>query len=163
MRPQRFQDFVIETLAKAPDVQNVEAWQEGTDRPYGAHITFSNGSQLWVGIVCQMPPGHDFERPEVPVAGEPPAEVPVPDLYENGKVTPLRTESYLAAVINNSGSAEIVRTYGYSDGATTTRPTAHPGTGVVFHSGGKGFILFAHTARAGQSRGNRAYDLQGAF
>ncbi|CAM5428805.1 putative protein OS=Streptomyces rimosus subsp. rimosus (strain ATCC / DSM 40260 / JCM 4667 / NRRL 2234) OX=1265868 GN=SRIM_017470 PE=4 SV=1 [Streptomyces rimosus subsp. rimosus] len=69
----------------------------------------------------------------------------------------------LAAVLANSGSAEIERTYGYSDGATTTRPTAHPGVGVVFHSGGKGFLLFEQAARAGQGKGSRAFDLQDAF
>ncbi|MFH9426028.1 hypothetical protein [Streptomyces sp. NPDC017529] len=163
MRPQRFQDFVVETLAKAPDVQHAEAWQEGTKRPYGVHVVFSSGAQLWAAAVCQMPPGHNFDEPEVPVTGEPPADGPVPDLYEGGKVSPLRAEAYLAAVLGNSGSAEIVRAYGYSDGATTTRPTAHPGVGVVFHSGGRGFLLFEHTARAGQSRGGRHSELQSAF
>lgn len=99
----------------------------------------------------------------MPVTGEPLADAPVPDLYEGGKASPLRAEAYLAAVLANSGSAEIERTYGYSDGATTTRPTAHPGVGVVFHSGGKGFLLFEQAARAGQGKGSRAFDLQDAF
>ncbi|MFD7661034.1 hypothetical protein [Streptomyces sp. NPDC059788] len=163
MRPQRFQDFVIETLTKAPDVQAAEAWQEGVQRPFGVRVVFSSGAQLWVAVMCQMPPGHSWEEPEVPVTGEPPSDVPVPDLYEGGKVSPLRAEAYLAAVLANSGSAEIARTYGYSDGATSTRPTAHPGTGVVFHSGGRGFLLFEYSARAGQERGGRSSELQSAF
>lgn len=163
MRPQRLMEFVVETLNKAPEVQRAEPWQEGTVRPFGVQVTFVTGAEMWLGVMAAAAPGENYDQPEVPVTAEPPAEVPVPELLQGGKVTPLSAEAYIAAVLTNSGSAEINRVYGYSEGATPTRPTAHPGVGLEFHSTGKGFLPFVHTARAGQGKGRQAFDLQDAF
>jgi hypothetical protein len=163
MRPERFQQLLIHLLPKAPDVQHVEAWQEGAARPHGVVVTFTSGSRLWAAVSSQLPPGQKGDAADVPVTGEPPAEVSVPPLFEGGKVSPVRAEAYLAATLNNSRHEEIARAYGYSEGATATRPTAHPGVGVTFHSGGRGFALFVHTARPGQERGGRGLDLQSQF
>ncbi|MFB7007909.1 MULTISPECIES: hypothetical protein [unclassified Streptomyces] len=162
MRPQRFQEFAVETLLKAPEIKNAEPWTEA-DRPGGVHLTFNTGAQLWAAITATAAPGDDYDRPEVPVIDAPPAEVPLPELYEGGKVTPLKCEAYLAAVFANSGNGEIARTYAYSEGATVTNPTANPGMGLVFHSGAKIQFLFQYTARAGQDKGGRPFDLQDAF
>lgn len=163
MRPQRLTEFVVDTLGKAPEVQRTEAWQEGATRPTGVHVTFATGSELWIAVTGGGQPGEDYDKPEVPVTDAPPAEIPVPDLLQNGKVTPLSAEAYIAAVLSNSGNTEIKRTYAYSAGATATSPTAHPGVGIEWHSGAKSFLPFVHTARAGQGKGSRAFDLQDAF
>ncbi|MGY5127289.1 hypothetical protein [Streptomyces nigrescens] len=163
MRPQRLMEFVVDTLGKAPEVQRAEAWQEGTVRPAGVHVTFATGSELWIAVTGGGRPGEDYDKPEVPVTDEPPAEIAVPDLLQNGKITPLSAEAYIAAVLSNSGNTEIKRTYAYSAGATPTSPTAHPGVGVEFHSDAKGFLPFVHTARPGQGKGRQAFDLQDAF
>ncbi|MER6103636.1 hypothetical protein ABT115_15260 [Streptomyces sp. NPDC001832] len=162
MRPARFQDFAVETLLKAPEIKNAEPWTE-PDRTFGIHLTFNTGAQLWAAITATAAPGDDYDRPEIPVAYEPPAEVAWPDPYEGGKVTPPRAEAFLAAAFTNSGSGEIARAYEYSAGATPTRPTAHPGMGIVFHDESRIQVLFQHTARAGQDKGGRSFDLQDAF
>ncbi|MFF3547060.1 hypothetical protein ACFYXD_35145 [Streptomyces platensis] len=163
MRPQGLMEFVAETLGKAPEVQRAEVWQEGTIRPFGVQVTFVTGSEMWLGVMAQAAPGESYDQPEKSVTDAPPAEVAVPELLQGGKVTPASAEAYIAAVLNNSGCPEIKRTYAYSEGATPTRPTAHPGVGIEFHSKGRGFLPFIHTARPGQGKGNRAFDLQDAF
>ncbi|MFE1767201.1 hypothetical protein ACFW81_23660 [Streptomyces angustmyceticus] len=160
MRPPRLEEFIVDTLGKAPEVQRAEAWQEGATRPNGVHVAFTTGSELWIAVTGGGRPGEDYGQPEVPVTDAPPAEVPVPELLHNGKVTPASAEAYIAAVLNNSGNTEIKSTYAYTAGDT---PTAHPGVGIHFYSGARGFLPFVHTARPGQGKGNRAFDLQDAF
>ncbi|BCK74022.1 hypothetical protein Srufu_079750 (plasmid) [Streptomyces libani subsp. rufus] len=160
MRPQDLMEFVVDTLSKAPEVQRAQAWQEGTTRPCGVHVNFATGSELWVAVTAASPPGGYDEKP---VTDQPPAETAVPDIASSGKITPLAAEAYIAAVLTNAGNDEIKRVYAYSAGATPTQPTAHPGVGLEFHSGGRGFLPFVHTARPGQGKGNRAFDLQDAF
>ncbi|QSS91483.1 hypothetical protein [Streptomyces sp. M54] len=159
MRPARFQDFAVEALAKAPDVKSVEPWQE-PDRPFGVHILFMSGAQIWAAITATAAPGEDYKQPENPVSYEAPAEVAYPDLYEGGKVTPQLAEKYLAAAFTNSGSPEIESVYAYS---VKDPATAHPGLGLRFHSEARIQLLFQHTARPGQDKGNSPFDLQSAF
>ncbi|MCR8946045.1 hypothetical protein NW249_28455 [Streptomyces sp. OUCMDZ-4982] len=159
MRPARFQQFAVEALAKAPDVKSVDPWQEDS-RPFGVHIMFMSGAQIWAAITATAAPGEDYKQPENPVVYEAPAEVAYPDLYDDGKVTPQLAEKYLAAALTNSGSGEIAAVYAY----TVKDPaTAHPGVGVQFHSEARIQLLFQHTARAGQDKGSRPFDLQTAF
>jgi len=153
-------EFVANTLAKAPEVTRTEVWQEGTTRPYGVQVTFVTGAEMWCGVVAAAPPGGYSDKPTTDV---PRAEQPVPELLQGGKITPLTAEAYIAATLNNAGNSEIKRVYAYSAGATPTSPTAHPGVGLEFHDGGRGFLPFIHTARPGQGKGNRAFDLQDAF
>ncbi|MFD0343994.1 hypothetical protein ACFVH0_35910 [Streptomyces sp. NPDC127117] len=161
MRPARFQEFAVETLLKAPDVKAAEPWQE-EGRPFGIHVTFSTGSQLWAAITAAST-SDKYDRPEVPVIDVPPAEVPVPDLYDDGKITPSRAEQYLAAMLTNAGNAEIAQVYTYTSGERAAEPNNHPGVGLVFHSESRIFVLFQHTARAGQGKGGQPFDLQSAF
>lgn len=154
MRPERFHPFAIEALAKAPDVQSVAPWD---GRRSGLCITFTTGAQMWVGITYAAAPGDKYEQPETPVHGEPPAEVPYPELYDGGKISPDRAKAYLAAALTNSGCDEIQKAYPYDD------TNQHPGFGVIFHSGARAFCLFVQTARPGQSAGGREYELQSAF
>lgn len=142
MRPQRLMEFVAATLEKAPEVQRAEAWQDSTRRPYGVRVQFATGAELRLGVMTAAPPGENHEKPEVPVTGEPPTEVPVPDPFKAGKIDPIAAEGYIAATLANSGSAEIKEVYGYTSRASATSPTAHPGVGLQFHSTGRGFLLF---------------------
>lgn len=154
MRPDRFRPFIAEALAKAPDVQSVEPWD---GRSTGLQVTFTTGAQMWIGATYAAAPGEKYEQPEQPVHAEPPAEVPYPDLYEDGKVSPDRAKRYLAAALTNAGCDEIERAYPYPD------TNKHPGMGVIFHNGAKAFCLFEATARPGQGLGSRNAELQDAF
>ncbi|WP_246150512.1 hypothetical protein [Streptomyces qinzhouensis] len=118
-------------------------------------MTFSTGAQIWVGITMALAPGEKHDTPEEPGRGEPPAEVPVPELHKDGMITPERVKHYLAAVMTNSGCDEIALAYPYTD-------DGHPGFGVQFHNGAKVFCLLVHSARAGQSPGGK-YELLGTF
>lgn len=156
MRPERFHAFAIDALAKAPDVQSVDPWNDGW-RSRGLHVTFTTGSQLWIGISVGLAPGEKHESPEAPVHAGAPAEVPFPELIEGGKVSPDRAKHYLAAALANSGCDEIQEAYAYSDN------NKHPGFGAIFHNGAKTFCLFEATARPGQALGSRNAALQDAF
>jgi hypothetical protein len=157
MRLDTFHRFAVSALAEAPDVQSVKAWDRGAEHLRGLHVTFTTGAQFWIGITAAAAPGDKWQGPEVPVEGDPPAEIGYPDLLQDGKITPARAQAYLAAAISNSGDKQIERAYGYSSEAQT------PGFGVVFHNGARAFCLFHHSARPGQGIGGRAFDLQTAI
>lgn len=143
-------------LAKGTDITQVEPWNED-GRPFGLRTVFTTGAQLWAALTTVPAEGEKLDQPETPVTGEPPAEVPLPELYQNGKVTAARAELYLAALFTNAGNPEVVRAYGYSDRPV---PAMHPGVGLTFHSGRRANLPFVHPARAGHNHGSRAYDLQ---
>ncbi|WP_182605366.1 hypothetical protein [Streptomyces alkaliphilus] len=86
----------------------------------------------------------------------PPAEIPVPELGTGRGIPLVDIERYLAAVLNNSGSPEIERTYSYRD---REQPSITSGIGVVFHSGARIFAPFVHVMRAGERTSGRPYDL----
>lgn len=155
MRPQRFQNFAIEALLAAPEITTAEPWQD--DRPCGIHVRFSAGSELWIAITGALAASERHNDPEAPVHAEAPAAAAVPELYESGEISPARAEQYIAAVLTNAGCDEMSRAYPYGADAV------HPGVGVTFHNGARVFMLFAHTARAGQGKGSRAFDLAAAF
>lgn len=140
MRPARFQEFAITAFRRGSEVAAVEPWQDGTRRPYGVQVKFNTGTAFRLSITAVTPPGENFKEQEVPVTAEPPAEVPVPNLYDGGKVTPQRAELYLAALLNNTGSPEIAETFAYSNRET---PPMNPGLGVNFHNGGKAHMLIS--------------------
>ncbi|MFH8993243.1 hypothetical protein [Streptomyces sp. NPDC017940] len=154
MRPARFQEFALDVLPKAPEIQTVTTWD---GRTFGLHVTFNTGSQLWIGSTAQAAPSEQADQPETPVHGEAPAEAPYPDLYENGKITPARAEAYLAAALTNSHNDEITSVYPYGSEAK------NPGLGVRFHSGARIFMLFQSAGRPGQAEGGRDYDLPATF
>ncbi|MFD9792112.1 hypothetical protein ACFWXK_14300 [Streptomyces sp. NPDC059070] len=157
MRIQRFYDFATEALAKGPDIQAVDPWSRNAAHLMGWVITFSSGARIWVGLTTTAAPGDKDDQKEIPVTGDAPTEVPYPELYADGKITPTRAQAYLAAALTNSGSTEISRAYPYSD------TNQHPGLGVIFHSEARASLLFHHTARPGQDKGSSAFSLQTEF
>lgn len=140
MRPARFQEFAVTAFQRGSEVSAAEPWQDGTKRPYGVRVKFNTGTVFHVSITTVTPPGENFQKSESPVTAEPPAEIPVPDLYDAGKVTPHRAELYLAALLNNAGNPEVAETFAYSDRET---PPMNAGLGVNFHNGGKAHMLIA--------------------
>ncbi|GAB2880683.1 hypothetical protein [Streptomyces mayteni] len=136
MRPQRFQQFAIDAY-RAAGIQ-AEPWSEDTKRPMGIALTLPTGQQIRHAITAQSREGEKYAEPEQPVEKEAPAPVAVPELGKGAD--PRQVEGYLAAVLNNSGSTEILRTYGYSD---HTPPAMHPGFGVIFHSGARVFCMLS--------------------
>ncbi|MGW6566428.1 hypothetical protein [Streptomyces sp. NPDC054975] len=156
MRLDTFHQFATSALAAAPDVLSAEPWDRGTAHLRGIHVTLTTGAQFWIGVTAAAAPGDKWEGPEIPVEGEPPAEMAYPALFEGGKTTPARAQEYFAAALANSGNKQIAKAYGYSSEASS------PGFGVIFHNEARGFCLFHHTAKAGQTLGGRAFDLQAA-
>jgi hypothetical protein len=138
MRPARFQEFAMTAFQRGPEVSSVEPWQDGTNRPYGVQVRFNAGTVMRLSITAVSATGEKYSEPEEPVTATPPGEIPLPDLFDGGKITPQRAELYLAALLNNSGSPEIAGTYAYSARET---PAMYPGLGVDFHSGGKAHML----------------------
>ncbi len=157
MRLNTFHAFAIAALADAPDVLSSEPWDRGEEHLRGIHVTLTTGAQVWIGVTSAAAPGDKGDGPEIPVEGEPPAEVPWPTLFEDGKTTPARLQEYFAAALANSGNKQIAEAAPYGTDAQ------HPGFGATFHSEAKGFCLFHHTARQGQTLGGRAFDLQGVI
>ncbi|MFF8656842.1 hypothetical protein [Streptomyces huasconensis] len=154
MRPNRCHEFVREALAKAPDIQAVDTWE---GRAFGLHITFTTGSQIWAGMTFAAAPGDKGDGPETPVHGETPAEVPMPELFKDGKVSPTGAEVYLAAALTNAHCDEVESAYPYGSEAKNS------GVGLRFHSGARAFILFELAGRPGQSAGGQKYNLPAAF
>ncbi|MFD7164744.1 hypothetical protein [Streptomyces violascens] len=81
---------------------------------------------------------------------------------DTGKVSPLRAEAHLTAVLTNAGSPEIAEVYGYSH-RPGQPPAQNPGLGVILHNGARLYAPFVHTAQAGQDRGRSPFRLQAAF
>ncbi|ARQ70324.1 hypothetical protein [Streptomyces marincola] len=147
MRPDRFQQFAIDAYRGAG--LQAEAWTEGTKRPFGVVVTVPGGARLWHAITVQSAEGERYDQDEQPVEKEAPAPVTVPELGA-GRVSLGVLEEYLAALLTNTGSPEIVKTWRYSDReqAGTT-----PGLGVEFWSGARAYAPFVLAARAGGSPG----------
>ncbi|MFF3733955.1 hypothetical protein ACFYXM_27530 [Streptomyces sp. NPDC002476] len=141
-------------------MKTVSPWQD--DRPFGIHITFSTGAQLWAAITAAAL-SDDYDSPEAPVLDVPPAEVPLPDLYENGKITAARAEQYIAATLTNTGNPEIAQVYAYTSGDRSSVPNSYPGLALEFHSKSRIFMLFQHTARPGQGKDSKPFNLQESF
>jgi hypothetical protein len=154
MRPATFQEFALTTYRQAPGIQAAEPWQDGTNRPHGIHVTLTSGAGLFHAITGQSAEGDDYTRPEEPLDKDASKPVPLPDLA-GGPVPLTALESYLAAVINNTGNRQIAATYTYSD---RPQPPKNPGYGVHFHSGARIFCVFVQAAGPGARPGDE-YDL----
>jgi hypothetical protein len=155
---ERVVPYAVDALTAAPDIQRAETWSDG-DRPFGPTVTFSTGARLWLALTRAAAPGASLDA-EAPVTGQAPAEVPLPDLYADGKITAGRAEQYLAAVLTNAAHSEVARVHTYSG---LTPAAMHPGVGIVFHSKARVHLPFVHTARAGQDRGRAPFQLQSEF
>ncbi|WP_328967895.1 hypothetical protein [Streptomyces sp. NBC_00239] len=104
-----------------------------------------------------MAPGEKLTDSEAPVKGDPAPILDYPALYDDKMISPARAEAYLVAALTHAQSEEISSAYAYGE------QPQNPGFGVHFHNESKIYCPFVFTARQGQSRGSRAFDLQAAF
>lgn len=146
MRPQRYMQFAADAY-RAADL-HAEPWTESS-RPFGIKVRLASGAEVWHAITAQSREGEQFDEPEQPVEGEPPAPVEVPSLG-TGRTRVTDIERYLTALVINTGSPEIAQGYAYSEGSKTGNT---PGYGVRFHSGARVFAPFVHVLRPGQTPG----------
>ena len=86
----------------APGIAAVDAWNDGTVRPFGLKVTLASGAQVWPAITAVAAPGENYDQPETPVTGEPPAQLPAPAL--DGKVPMTAVEQLLASALAASGN-----------------------------------------------------------
>lgn len=153
MDPSGFQALCIENLAKGPDISTVDPWQNGGHRPNGLLITFTSGARLWVAVTTSAGTAGLTALSD---DGDPPAVGPLPPLYDSeSKITPVRAERYLVAVLRAADPDELAQVYGYTERASDAK---HPGVGVVFAAGGRGYLPLAMTASAERRPPARSFD-----
>ncbi|MGA8115050.1 MAG: hypothetical protein WCA46_15400 [Actinocatenispora sp.] len=154
MRAPRYEQFVkglIEANQPAA-IASVQTFAEAghTEDPRGVKIGLSTGSAVYLRFNHGSPPaGDNFTAPEKIVEGEAPTPVPQPALeVRGGKVTMVDLEQWLAALIVNSGSAEVRKVTTYS---TREKPRSYVlGFNVLWHNGGEAYAAIIHTQPAGR-------------
>ncbi|GHA01672.1 hypothetical protein ACFOOM_33775 [Streptomyces echinoruber] len=129
MRPQRFQDFLIDTVKNTPGTVQVRSLAEAGDskHPFGVAVSTSDGESRWQ-IVGQLAEGERHEHEEQPVQGAPAAWTDA--------VPGDSPEGWLAAAIGRAESPEIARIDRWSVREGDTRQ----GITVHFHSGAKAYV-----------------------
>lgn len=156
MGPEQVQELCTETLVKGPDITVAERWTDNS-RPSGLMITFSSGARLWTGVTTA---NADSVASTASAADAPSGAPPLPDLFDSaGKITPIRAEQYLTAVLMTAQAPEITRAYSYS----STTPRRHPGIGIHLADGTRAFLPFVYTAAHGKKPAARAFTIDAAF
>ncbi|MER8118988.1 hypothetical protein [Streptomyces sp. NPDC094031] len=153
---EQVQDLCTETLAKGADITSAERWADNS-RPSGLVITFSSGARLWTGVTTAN--AESFAS-TASAAVAPSDAPPPPALFDSaGKITPIRAEQYLAAVLTAARAPEITSAYSYS----STAPRRHPGIGIHLADGTRAFLPFVYTAAHGKKPAARAFTIDAAF
>jgi len=132
MRIARFQEFALQTYRQAPGIVDARPWEDGTNRPFGIEVQLAAGATVRHAITRVRVEDEDLNAEEQPVEGEAPP--PVDDVPEPSGRRDRATAGYLAALLTNSGNAELAHTYVYDS-------EHNPGLGAVFHSGAKVHML----------------------
>jgi hypothetical protein len=129
MRPERFQDFTLDTLKNTPGTVQVRTLAEAGDtkHPFGVAVTTSAGESRWQ-IVGQLADGERHSDSDTPVKGAPAAWT---DAAQGDSA-----EGWLAAAIGRAESPEIARIDRWSvrDGET------RQGLSIAFHNGAKAYV-----------------------
>lgn len=131
MRPQKFQDYLVDLLKNTSDVSRVQPLTEAgdTQHPFGVAVAGPGGEARWQ-IIGQLASGSRHDSPDTPTEGQP-APVIEPQAGDNA-------EGWLAAIISGAESPEIEQIERWS-----TREGEKPGNqGVTvhFHNSAKIFI-----------------------
>ena len=110
MRPQRFEDTLRALLQQSGGQvkEVVPAKEAGWDRnPFGLAVTYQTGARVLLQIIATSADGEKYDQPEgAPVEGETAlAPVPVPDVFDGGKLQLARVDQHLAALLANSISS----------------------------------------------------------
>lgn len=161
MRPDRFETLLHGLLTNDPRTATVQtATEAGVDRSrYGLVVTYPTGQRVLLQITVASAPADRFDQPEQIIEGDTaPAEVPVPDVYDDGKLRLDRVDQHLTALVLNSGSREVASATAYS---TRPKPGAVPyGARIEFHDGCKVFVNVVHAVPPGREGWpHRAFDV----
>lgn len=161
MRPARFQTLLHQLLDQDPQVKTVQpATATGIDRyPYALAVTYPTGARTLLQILGTSADGDRYNQTEQIIEGDrAPAEVPVPEVFDQGTLRLDRVDQHLTAVILNSGSREIVSAQPFSG---REQAGAIPyGVKVVFHDGARIYLNVVHAVPAGRDTWpHRAFDV----
>lgn len=131
MRPEIFQDYVLDLVKNAPGVQQTQTLEAvGEHRhPHGIAVVLDGRESRWQ-IVGQLAEGEKHGSPAADVEGEPAAYTTV-----DSSGSP---DAWLASVIGAAESPQIQRIDVWS-----ARPKADPGNlgfTVHFHNGQRAFV-----------------------
>ncbi|MFH9939680.1 hypothetical protein [Streptomyces murinus] len=122
MRPERFQDWLIDTVKNTPGVSRVQSCAEAGEAkvPFGVVLTRGDREERWQ-ITHQLADGEKHEHEEQPVSDTPfSAPAPGPDDA---------ADAWLAGAIGAAECPEIARVERWA-----TRPEGSSQTGLtVFH------------------------------
>ncbi|MFH8410680.1 hypothetical protein ACH4FX_38805 [Streptomyces sp. NPDC018019] len=129
MRPQRFQDYLVDLLKNAPGVTRVQPLSEAGDtkHPFGVAVAGPGGESRWQ-IIGQLASGSRHDDPDTPATGQP-APVTEPQAGDS-------PEGWLAAVISAAESPEIERIERWS----TREGGGKQGVTVSFHNTARAFV-----------------------
>ncbi|MFD8075786.1 hypothetical protein ACFV3E_24415 [Streptomyces sp. NPDC059718] len=153
MRPQRFEEILQGLLKQAGgQVKDVVTVREaGYDKhPYGLSVTYASGARVLLQVISVLADGDKHARPEQIIEGENALEpVPVPDVFEGGKLQLAKVDQHLAALLINSGSREIASVTPYTD-----EPDDHTavryGLRVAYHDTSRIHVYVVHALSAGR-------------
>lgn len=160
MKPNQFQPWAHEQLAKSPAITSVEAVPD--ERPEDSHITythvtFATGAKVIIHWISSDPVGGKKMHPDgTPiVSGPPPGQVPIPALAASGRLKLLDIETHIAAILNNGGHEEIAEALGYHQREDPIREqrTMQYGIHVGCHSGESVTGMMIHTLPSGRQPG----------
>lgn len=164
MRPARFQTWLLDLLEKQPQVTAVQTVEESgySRHPYGLVVTYATGARVLLQIIATTAPGDSLGKPEQVMEGDAPAEQPVPELVDGGRVRLDRVDQHLAALVANSGSREVASVEAFSRRA---QPGAVKyGACVAFHDGSTVYLYVVHALPAGRGEwpARREFDVPAA-
>lgn len=142
MRPDRFETYAVKHLAEHPAVARAAALRDAGDttHPYGVAVQLTGGAEFRWQITAQSAPGEAYDRPEVPVEGDPAPGVAGPEV--DGQWGPAKAERLLAHAVTAPGCREFaaVKRWSLRDGA------APDSFGVTVHCH-NGAVLFLRPVR----------------
>ncbi|MEU2879181.1 hypothetical protein [Streptomyces sp. NPDC007070] len=129
MRPDRFQDFLIDVAKNTPGVTRVQTLEEvgDTKHPFGIAVTLGGREVRWQ-ITGQLADGEKHDTPTAEVDGQPAAWTDT-SVQDGG-------EEWLAAVIGRTESTKIAKI----DRWSAREGTAQVGVTVFFHNGARAFV-----------------------
>lgn len=147
MRLPRLQPLLHALLESSPQVKSVKAVSdvEGYKRHgFGHVIELPTGVRILTQLISIPAPDERSTEPETIVEGEPPAEVPVPELYDGGKLQVAAVPQWFAALICNSGNREVASAE-VLEGLAIKHATR-----IDYHNGGANLIYVVRVFSPGE-------------
>lgn len=152
MRPARFESILHDLLHQDAQVKDVQTVRDAgyARHPYGLVVTYSTGARALLQIVTTAAEGDSYAQPEQVIEGEhAPAPVPVPEVFDGGKVRLDRADKHLAALVLGSGSREVAAVEVFSD--RETPGAVRYGLKATFHDTSRVYVYVVHALPAGRT------------